>query len=196
MAGIVFLVFFIMLIIAFPIGISMALGALAPIVMGAPGVAGIGQLIRNTFSGADTTPIIAVPLFILAGVIMAEGGISRKLFNVFAFFVGKMTGGLPCAVIMTCLFYGAISGSGPATTAAVGAMAIPFLVDLGYDKTFCAATVAVAGGLGVIIPPSIPFVLYSLATGVSTSQLFLGGVLPGIFIGLCLMVYAVWFCKR
>jgi C4-dicarboxylate transporter DctM subunit len=75
-------------------------------------------------------------------------------------------------------------------------MAIPFLVDLGYDKTFCAATVAVAGGLGVIIPPSIPFVLYSLATGVSTSQLFLGGVLPGIFIGLCLMVYAVWYCKR
>jgi C4-dicarboxylate transporter DctM subunit len=135
-------------------------------------------------------------LFILAGVIMAEGGISRRLFNVFAYGVGKMTGGLPCAVIMTCLFYGAISGSGPATTAAVGAMAIPFLVELGYDKTFCAAIVAVSGGLGVIIPPSIPFVLYSLATGVSTSQLFLAGVLPGIFIGLCMMVYAVWYCSR
>lgn len=196
MAGIVFAVFAIALILAVPIGIAMALGAWAPVILGAPGVSGIGQLIRNTFSGADTTPIIAVPLFILAGVIMAEGGISRKLFNVFAYGVGKRTGGLPCAVIMTCLFYGAISGSGPATTAAVGAMAIPFLVELGYDKTFCAATVAVAGGLGVIIPPSIPFVLYSLATGVSTSQLFLAGVLPGIFIGLCLMVYAVWYCKR
>jgi C4-dicarboxylate transporter DctM subunit len=97
---------------------------------------------------------------------------------------------------MTCLFYGAISGSGPATTAAVGAMAIPFLVELGYEKTFCAAIVAVSGGLGVIIPPSIPFILYSLATGVSTSQLFLAGVLPGIFIGLCLMAYAVWYCSR
>ncbi len=196
MAGIVFAVFAIALVLAVPIGIAMALGAWTPILLGAPGVSGIGQLIRNTFSGADTTPIIAVPLFILAGVIMAEGGISRKLFNVFAYGVGKKTGGLPCAVIMTCLFYGAISGSGPATTAAVGAMAIPFLVELGYDKTFCAATVAVAGGLGVIIPPSIPFVLYSLATGVSTSQLFLAGVLPGIFIGLCLMAYAVWYCKR
>lgn len=195
MSGIVFAVFGVALVLAFPIGVAMALGAWTPVLLGARGVSGVGQLIRNTFSGADTTPIIAVPLFILAGVIMAEGGISRKLFNVFAYMVGKFTGGLPCAVILTCLFYGAISGSGPATTAAVGAMAIPFLVDLGYDKTFCAATVAVAGGLGVIIPPSIPFVLYSLATGVSTSQLFLAGVLPGIFIGLCLMAYAVWHCK-
>lgn len=196
MAGIVFAVFGICLIFAVPISIAMVMGAWTPILLGAPGVAGVGQLIRNTFSGADTTPIIAVPLFILGGVIMAEGGISRKLFNVFAYGVGKRTGGLPCAVIMTCLFYGAISGSGPATTAAVGAMAIPFLVELGYDKTFCAAIVAVSGGLGVIIPPSIPFVLYSLATGVSTSQLFLAGVIPGIFIGVCLMAYAVWYCSR
>ena len=196
MAGIVFLVFGVCLVLSVPIAISMVMGAWTPILLGARGVAGVGQLIRNTFSGADTTPIIAVPLFILAGVIMAEGGISRRLFNVFAYGVGKLTGGLPCAVIMTCLFYGAISGSGPATTAAVGAMAIPFLVELGYDKTFCAAIVAVSGGLGVIIPPSIPFVLYSLATGVSTSQLFIAGVLPGIFIGLCMMVYAVWYCKR
>lgn len=196
MAGVVFAVFGFCLAIAIPIGVAMALGALAPTLLGAAGASSIPQLIRNTFSGADTTPIIAVPLFILAGVIMAEGGISKKLFNVFAYFVGKFTGGLPCAAILTCLFYGAISGSGPATTAAVGSMVIPFLVELGYDKTFSAGMVATAGGLGVIIPPSIPFVLYSLATGVSTSALFIGGVLPGIFIGVCLMVYAVWYSKR
>lgn len=196
MAGVVFAVFGLCLVIAIPIGVAMALGAMAPLAFGAASASSISQLIRNTFSGADTTPIIAVPLFILAGVIMAEGGISKKLFNVFAYFIGKMTGGLPCAAIMTCLFYGAISGSGPATTAAVGAMVIPFLVELGYDKTFCAGMVATAGGLGVIIPPSIPFVLYSLATGVSTSALFMAGVIPGIFIGLCLMVYAVWYSKR
>jgi C4-dicarboxylate transporter DctM subunit len=196
MAGIVFAAFGFCLALAIPIGVAMALGAMMPMLLGAAGASPIPQLIRNTFSGADTTPIIAVPLFILAGVIMAEGGISKKLFNVFAYFVGKMTGGLPCAAIMTCLFYGAISGSGPATTAAVGAMVIPFLVDLGYDKTFCAGMVATAGGLGVIIPPSIPFVLYSLATGVSTSALFIGGILPGIFIGLCMMTYAVWYSKR
>ena len=107
-----------------------------------------------------------------------------------------MPGGLPCAVILTCLFYGAISGSGPATTAAVGSMCVPFLTDLGYEKKWSAGLIAVAGGLGVIIPPSIPFVLYSLATGVSTGDLFLGGVFPGILIGLFLMVYAVYYCVR
>lgn len=127
---------------------------------------------------------------------MAKGGISKKLFNFFAYFVGRLPGGLPCAVILTCLFYGAISGSGPATTAAVGSMCIPFLTELGYDKKWSAGLVAVAGGLGVIIPPSIPFVLYSLATGVSTGDLFLGGVLPGILIGVFLMIYAVIYCIR
>lgn len=97
-------------------------------------------------------------------------------------------------MILTCLFYGAISGSGPATTAAVGAMCVPFLTELGYDKTWSAGLVAVAGGLGVIIPPSIPFVLYSLATGVSTGKLFLAGILPGFLVGLALMVYAVIYC--
>ena len=196
MIGVLFIVFFVFLGFAVPIAIAMAFGAWAPILLGAPGISGVGYLIRNAFSGADTTPIIAVPLFILAGAIMAEGGISRKLFDVFACVAGKRAGGLPCAVIMTCLFYGAISGSGPATTAAVGAMAIPFMEGLGYDKAFCAAIIAVSGGLGVIIPPSIPFVLYSLATGVSTGSLFMAGILPGIFIGICLMACAVWQCRK
>ena len=125
---------------------------------------------------------------------MAEGGISRRLFNFFAYFVGRIPGGVPCAAILTCLFYGAISGSGPATTAAVGSMVIPFMISMGYDKTWSAGMIAVAGGLGVIIPPSIPFVLYSLATGVSTGNLFLGGIFPGILIGVALMVYAVFYC--
>ncbi|HZK56396.1 MAG TPA: TRAP transporter large permease [Desulfosporosinus sp.] len=196
MAALIFIVFAVALIFALPIGMSMVLGSLAPLMVGSSSASSINQLITNSFSGSDTTPIIAVPLFILAGVIMAEGGISRRLFNVFAYIVGGFTGGMPCAVILTCLFYGAISGSGPATTAAVGAMAIPYLVDLGYDKRFAAGMIATAGGLGVIIPPSIPFVLYSLATGVSTGALFLGGILPGIFIGLCLMGYAVYYCHK
>jgi len=191
----IFVVFLTALAFAVPIAVSMVIGAMTPLVLGGPG-SSIQQLIANSFSGSDTTPILAVPLFILGGVLMAEGGISRRLFNFFAYFVGNLTGGLPCAVVLTCLFYGAISGSGPATTAAVGSMTIPFLVDMGYDKTWSAGMVATAGGLGVIIPPSIPFVLYSLATGVSTGALFLGGVLPGILIGLFLMVYAVIYCKR
>ena len=169
-AIVVFAVFLVGIALSLPIAVSMIVGSLAP--------------------------ILAVPLFILGGVIMSEGGISKKLFNFFAYFVGRFTGGLPCAVIITCLFYGAISGSGPATTAAVGSMTIPFLVSLGYDRQWSAGVVAVAGGLGVVIPPSIPFVLYSLATGVSTGNLFLAGVLPGILIGVFMMVWAVIYCMR
>ena len=194
-ALLVFVVFLVAIAVSIPIATSMILGSIAPILLMHKG-GSIVQLLNNTFSGANSTPILAVPLFILGGVIMAKGGISKKLFNFFAFFAGRFTGGLPCAVILTCLFYGAISGSGPATTAAVGAMCVPFLTDLGYDKTWSAGLIAVAGGLGVIIPPSIPFVLYSLATGVSTGDLFLGGVFPGLLIGLFMMVYAVYYCMK
>lgn len=194
-ALLVFIIFLVCIALSVPIGVSMILGAIAPILMLDKG-GSIIQVLNNTFSGANSTPILAVPLFILGGVIMAEGGISKKLFNFFAYFVGRMSGGIPCAVILTCLFYGAISGSGPATTAAVGAMCVPFMISLGYDRQWSAGLVAVAGGLGVIIPPSIPFVLYSLATGVSTGDLFLGGVLPGILIGFMMMAYAVWYCRK
>lgn len=194
-AVMVFVVFLVAIFVSIPIGVSMIWGSLAPILLLGKGGT-IEQLLNNCFSGANSTPILAVPLFILGGVIMAEGGISRKLFNFFAYFVGRIPGGIPCAVILTCLFYGAISGSGPATTAAVGAMCIPFMVSLGYDKTWSAGLVAVAGGLGVIIPPSIPFVLYSLATGVSTGGLFLGGIFPGILIGVAMMIYAVYYCVK
>lgn len=194
-ALLVFLVFLVGIAATVPIGISMILGSVAPIMIMDKG-GSIVQVLNNTFSGANSTPILAVPLFILGGVIMAEGGISRRLFNFFAYFVGRLRGGLPCACILTCLFYGAISGSGPATTAAVGSMCIPFLVELGYDRQWSAGLVSVAGGLGVIIPPSIPFVLYSLATGVSTGDLFLGGVFPGILIGVFMMIYAVVYCVR
>ena len=157
-ALLVFGIFLITLAISIPIGISMVLGSVAPIFLLDVG-GNIPQLLHNTFSGANNTPILAVPLFILGGVIMAEGGISKRLFNFFAYFVGRIPGGVPCAVILTCLFYGAISGSGPATTAAVGSMCIPFMVSLGYERRWSAGLIAVAGGLGVIIPPSIPMVV-------------------------------------
>ena len=194
-AILVFVVFLVVLAFSVPIAIAMIAGSLAPIWI--TGVGGnVTQLVTNAFSGANSTPILAVPLFIFGGIIMAEGGISQKLFNFFAYFVGRFPGGVPCAVVITCLFYGAISGSGPATAAAVGSMCIPFLVGLGYERKWSSGLIVVAGRLGVIIPPSIPFVLYSLATGVSTGSLFLGGILPGILIGLVLMIYCVIHCKR
>ena len=194
-AALVMIVFVLAVALTVPVGVSMIAGASAPVLLLGKG-GSMAQIINNCFSGANSTPILAVPLFILGGILMAEGGISRRLFDLLAVFVGKRRGGIPCAVILTCLFYGAVSGSGPATTAAVGSMCIPLMTELGYDRRWSAGLIAVAGGLGVVIPPSIPFVLYSLATGVSTGALFLAGIVPGVLIALFLMGYAVLYCAR
>lgn len=195
-AVVVFLIFFVCLVIAIPISIALGIVSVLP---GAfdPSFTASGQfVIRSMLGGIDSFPLLAVPMFVLSGMIMAKGGISKKIFDVFAFFIGKFTAGMPCAVIVTCLFYGAISGSGPATVAAVGSMTIPILVKLGYEKSFATAIVAVAGGLGVIIPPSIPFIMLGMASGESVSDLFIAGVIPGLLIGLLMMVYAVFYCKK
>lgn len=195
-AAVVFLLFFICLIIAIPISIALGIVSVLPGAFDPSFTASGTFVIRSMLGGIDSFPLLAVPMFVLSGMIMAKGGISKKIFDVFAFFIGKLTAGMPCAVIVTCLFYGAISGSAPATVAAVGSMTIPILVRLGYDKSFTTAIVAVAGGLGVIIPPSIPFIMYGMASGESVSDLFMAGVVPGLLIGALLMVYAIYYCKN
>ena len=191
-----FIIFVLLLIIAIPVSITLGIASVLPSVFDPSFTVGAKYLIRAMFSGLDSFPLLAVPMFVLSGIIMAKGGISRKLFDVFAYFFGNFTAGMPCAVIVTCLFYGAISGSAPATVAAVGSMTIPILTSLGYDLVFSTSIVAVAGGLGVIIPPSIPFIMYGMASGASVSDLFLAGIIPGILIGLLLMLYAVYHCIR
>ena len=196
MTSVLALTFFIGLILGIPIALTMLLATLVPGAVDPSFAADVTYIVRGIIGGADSTPILAVPLFMLSGIIMARGGISEKLFNVFVFIFGKMRAGLPCTVIITCLFYGAISGSGPATCAAVGSMAIPVLLKMGYDKEFCGAICGVAGGLGVIIPPSIPFILFGLATGASIGNLFIAGILPGILIAVCLCGYAIYYCTK
>lgn len=194
--AVVFLIFVVCLVIAIPVSISLGIVSVLPGAFDASFTASATYVIRSMLGGLDSFPLLAVPMFVLSGIIMAKGGISKKLFDVFAFFMGKRTAGMPCAVIVTCLFYGAISGSAPATVAAVGSMTIPILLELGYDKKFATAVVAVAGGLGVIIPPSIPFIMYGMASGASVSDLFLAGIIPGLLIGALLMVYAIYYCKK
>ncbi len=191
-----FVLFAVFLIIAIPVSITLGITAVLPGLFDPSFTVGAKYLIRAMFGGLDSFPLLAVPMFVLSGIIMAKGGISRKIFDVFAYFFGRFTAGMPCAVIITCLFYGAISGSAPATVAAVGSMTIPVLIGLGYDKTFSTSIVAVAGGLGVIIPPSIPFIMYGMASGASVSDLFLAGIIPGLVIALLLMIYAVYYCKK
>ena len=172
-----FIIFAILIVIAVPIGMILAILGILPNLIDPWFPADPQYTIRAMINGVDSFPLLAVPMFVLSGNIMAEGKISKKLFNFFSYFVADKTAGLPIATVITCLFYGAISGSGPATTAAVGAMTIPIMVNLGYDKVFSTSLVAVAGGLGVIIPPSIPFIFYGQAS-------------------FCLMVYSWYYCKK
>lgn len=189
-----FVIFFVLLFLSVPIAASLGITMLAAPILFPNIAADTGYIFRNLVTSMDSFPVLAVPLFTLCGLIMGKGGLSRKLFEFFEYFIGKVPAGLPMTVIVTCLFYGAISGSGPATVAAVGAMALPLLMEMGYDKVFVTAIVCVAGALGVIIPPSIPFIWYGITANVSISKMFLAGVLPGILIAVCLCVYALIYC--
>ncbi|MBO6164574.1 MAG: TRAP transporter large permease [Lachnospiraceae bacterium] len=198
MLGLVFGVFAVLMFLGISVAASLGLATFIPQFMDPGFIGDANYILRAVVSGLDSTSILAVPLFMLSGAVMARGGISRKLFDVFAVFIGNFRAGMPCAVVITCLFYGAISGSGVATCAAVGGMCIPVLLDLGYDKKFAGAIVAAASSLGIIIPPSIPMVLYGINSNgaASVGDLFKGGVFPGILIGLCLMLYCIIFCKK
>lgn len=190
------LIFVILLVIGVPMAAIFGCMSFLPSLIDPTFSYSVGSAIKSMVNGMDSYTLLAVPLFMLSGMIMAEGGISEKLFNFFGYFVGRRKTGFPCCVIITCMFYAAISGSSPATVSAVGAMTIPFLIKMGYNKVFSAAIVTVAGGLGVIIPPSLSYIVYSSASQASPADLFIGGIIPGILIGLCLMVYAAIYCRR
>ncbi len=192
----VMIVFVLLLLLAVPVGLSVGITSILPSLLSDTfPVSGV-YILRSALGGVNSYPLLAIPMFVLSGIIMSRGGVSKKLFEVFSFFIGKRTAGIPCAVVITCLFFGAISGSAPATVAAVGSMTIPLMLEMGYDKKFTVALVAVAGGLGVIIPPSIPFILYAQATGASVSDMFIAGIIPGILIAVILMGYAFFHCKK
>lgn len=194
--GLFFILFFAMLILSVPIAVAMGGIALLPSLIDSAARFTSDALIRSMVSGLDNFTLLAIPLFMLSGNIMVKGELSTKLFDIMAYFVGNKRGGYPCAVVLTCLFFGAISGSGAATVAAVGAMSIPLLLSLGYSREFSTSIVTVAGGLGVIIPPSVLFVAFASYTEASVSDLFIAGVIPGFLIAVCLMIYIVIYCSR
>lgn len=196
MSAMVLILFVVLIVISIPIASSMAIVSFLPGLTDSSFSANPVFLIRSIISGLDSVPYLAIPMFILSGTIMSKGAISEKLFDFISYFIGKKRAGLPCAVIVTCLFFGALSGSATATVAAVGSMTIPVLVALNYDKVFATALVAVAGGLGVIIPPSIPMIVYATVAGVSVGDMFIGGILPGFLIAACLMLYTYYYCRK
>jgi len=185
-----------MLLSSVPVAVSMGGIALLPSLIDTSARLTGDALIRSFVSGLDSFTLLAIPLFMFSGNVMMRGKLSNKLFDITAYFVGNKRGGYPSAVVLTCLFFGAISGSGAATVAAVGAMSIPLLMELGYERGFATSIVTVSGGLGVIIPPSVLFVAYASYTDASVSDLFMAGIIPGFLIAICMIVYIWFYCRR
>lgn len=185
------LIFF--FIINIPIAISIALASIAAILV--KGDIPLVVVVQKMFTATDSFPLMAVPFFILAGSLMEYGGISRRLVDFANTIMGRLSGGLALVSIIASMFFGAISGAAAATVAAIGSILIPAMIKRGYDRGFATAVQATAGTLGVMIPPSIPMVIYGVLTGVSIGALFIGGILPGILVGVSLMLVAYKISK-
>lgn len=177
--------------IAICIGFSAIVGILAGHLPLSPIVVG-----QRMFTAIDSFPFMAIPFFMLAGGLMEHGGISRRLIRLASAIVGSLRGSLGVITVVASAFFGAISGSNPATVAAIGGFMAPSMIKHGYKPPFAAATAAAAGTLGVVIPPSIPMITYGVVAGVSIGDLFLSGVIPGIILATCLSVCVSMMAKH
>jgi len=153
-------------------------------------------LIQQLFNALDTYVLMAIPFFILAGGIMSKGAIARRLIAVMNLAVGQFRGGAAMAAVVACLFFAALSGSSPATVVAIGSIMYPALIEAGYDKNFSQGLITSAGSLGIVIPPSIPMILYCLVMNVSVARLFMAGILPGILIGGVFLGYTYFMGRK
>ncbi|HEX9719742.1 MAG TPA: TRAP transporter large permease [Ramlibacter sp.] len=151
--------------------------------------------VKEMFNAINKFPLAAIPFFILAGNLMETGGISRRLVEFAKSIVGGVQGGLPMTCVLTCMIFAAVSGSSVATTFAIGAILIPALLKHGYPVTYAAALQATSAELGVVIPPSIPMILYGVSAEVSIGELFIAGFGPGVLIGGALMLFAYFYCR-
>lgn len=187
--------FGVLLAIGLPIAVCLGLAAIIALLMTGTNVSLIVAA-QTMFNGVNSYSLMAIPFFILCGNMMSGGGLSKKLVDFIKLFLGKIRGGLALVSIASSMFFAAISGSCPATTAAIGGVMIPEMTEAGYDKKFSAATAAAGGIVGQIIPPSIPMVTYAVLAEVSVSTLFLTGIGPGILLGLLMMSYAYYFSVK
>ena len=177
--------FFFFLLLGVPIAFSLGSASLVYLIL--KGVS-VGLIAQRMFTGLDVFPFMAIPFFVLAGELMNGAGITKRLVSLASVFVGRFKGGLGQVNIVTSMFFAGITGSAVADTSAIGSMLIPAMIDEGFDADFSAAVTCSSSVIGPILPPSIPFVVYSLVSSTSVAGLFLAGMFPGILLGLSLMV--------
>jgi C4-dicarboxylate transporter DctM subunit len=193
MGWVIFGSFFLLMLIGVPIGLSIGLAAL--VVFLASGIP-LQMVPQTLLEGNNSFALVAVPFFVLAGDILARGGISERIVAFAEATLGRIRGGLSIVSVLASMFIAAISGSGAATTAAVGSALLPELKTKKYDVDFSAALIASAGTIGVVIPPSVPMVLYAVIAGESVAKLFMAGFIPGALMGGGLIAYALWIANK
>ncbi|MBO9354832.1 TRAP transporter large permease subunit [Bordetella petrii] len=180
---------------AFSVSIAVSIGGAAMLGLSMSGARALILAPKEMFTALDKFPLAAIPFFILAGNLMEAGGISRRLVDFAKSLVGGVQGGLPMTCVLTCMIFAAVSGSSVATTFAIGAILIPALVKHGYPRPYAAALQATASELGVIIPPSIPMILFGVSAEVPIGELFIAGIGPGVLIGAALMLFVYVYCR-
>lgn len=186
------LVFLLCLVLGVPVFATLGVPSLIEL-LSSP--APLASLAHSLFDGVDKFPLLAIPNFVLAGAIMSRAGITRDIIDVMRSVVGNAWGGLAIVTILSCMFFAAISGSGPGTVAAIGTLLIPAMKDDGYPKDFAAAVASSGGTLGILLPPSNPMIVYGVLASVSIGDMFLAGLLPGLLMG-GLLVGAVYLLAR
>lgn len=194
MTATLFIAFFVLAFINVPIAISLLAATAIPLISFTD--LALPVIVQRYFYSLNSFSLMSIPFFVLAGNFLAEGGVSRRLVNLAKSLVGWIPGGLAVVCFVASAFFGAISGSSSATVVAIGSIMVPALLEAGYSLKFSLATVASAGYLGIIIPPSIPMVTYGLATGESVGDLFLCGFIPGILLVVFMSVYGIYYGKK
>lgn len=193
MTILLFSIFIILMLLRVPIAISLALSTIVVLMTTNFNFEMVPQ---RVFTAMDSFPLMAIPGFVLAGVILSRGGISKYLIGALRAWIGHLPGGLAVVTIFACMIFAAISGSSPATAAAIGSIMIPAMVNAGYDKKYAMGLVAAAGTLGILIPPSIPLIMYGITAEVSIGKLFMAGIIPGIILGGVLVVSAIFYAVK
>jgi C4-dicarboxylate transporter DctM subunit len=183
--------FAILLVLNIPIAIALGMAGIIALVFGDMPTPPL-LIAQRMFTSLDSFPFMAIPFFMLAGGFMEQGGMSRRLVNFAQAIIGSLKGGLGIITIVSCAFFAALSGSNPATVAAIGSIMIPAMIQAGYPMSFAAALAAAGGTLGVVIPPSIPMVTYGVVTNTSIGDLFIGGLIPGILLAISLIGVVIW----
>lgn len=185
---------FVLIILRVPIAFAMAF--ISIIGIAASDISLLSNVPRSLFGGVNSFTLVAIPLFVLAGEIMARGGISRRLIEFSKIIVGPIPGGLALVVIVSSVFFSAITGTAIAAAAAIGGMLIPTMLKEGYDRGFTTSLIATSSTIGPIIPPSIVLILYGVIASVSISDLFIAGVLPGLMMAIALAIYSIIIGKK